>query len=68
MFIFLATLRSERNFVEILVKFPPVAEFCIRTAKLSMNATQMNILDAIASAQLGNSQYSVCHDDDSNVN
>jgi len=47
MFTFLATLNSVINFVEILVKFPPVADFCISTAILLMNATQMNILDAI---------------------
>jgi len=53
LFTFLAT----SNFVKILVKFTPFADFCIRTAMLLMNATQMNILDAIKSARLGNSPY-----------
>ena len=31
------------NFVEILVKFPPVADFCILAAISLMNATEVNI-------------------------
>ena len=51
MFTFLATLNSVNNFVEILVKYPLVADFYLHTAILLMNATQMNILDAITSAK-----------------
>jgi len=51
MFTLLATLNSVNNLVEISVKFPRVADFCSHTAILLMNATQMNILDAITSAK-----------------
>jgi len=44
-------LISVNNVVEILVKFPRVADFCLHTVILLMNATQMNILDATTSAK-----------------
>jgi len=53
----IGTLNSVINFVEISVKFPLAADFCIHAAILLMNATQINILDAITNVKLGNSQY-----------